>query len=223
MVDVAMQRQNMVESQVMTSDVTDRRIIQAMLRLPRERFVPAPMSALAYIDEPVAISGSAGASGRRWLLAPRALGKLLQLADVNEGGRVLDVGCGTGYATAILGAMAGSVVGLECSEELAEAARTNLAALAITNVSIVVGDLPGGCPDKAPFDVIFIGGAIAIEPDRLFSQLKDGGRLVAITLQEGLGRATVWRRLGRSFDSRVAFDASAAILPGFDKAVEFVL
>ncbi len=98
MVDAATQRLNMVESQVLTSDVTDRRILRAMRELPRERFVPAPMTALAYMDEAVPVT-PAGAE-RRWLLAPRVLAKLLQLADIGDDNHVLDVGGATGYSAA---------------------------------------------------------------------------------------------------------------------------
>ena len=104
MVDAATQRMNMVESQVLTSDVTDRRILRAMRELPRERFVPAPMAALAYMDEAVPLTPPG--PGRRWLLAPRVLAKLLQLAEVGEDDRVLDVGCASGYSAAVLAGMA---------------------------------------------------------------------------------------------------------------------
>ncbi len=221
MVDAATQRQNMVESQVLTSDVTDRRILRAMRELPRERFVPAPMTALAYIDEAVPITPPG--PGRRWLLAPRVEAKLLQLADIGGDDCVLDVGTGTGYSAAILAGMARTVVALESNEELAAQARRNLADLAVGNVSVVVGELPAGYPSRAPFDAIVLQGAIAAAPEVLFDQLKDGGRLVAVVIANGPGKATIWRRLGRSVDAWGAFDATAPELPGFAKITEFVL
>jgi protein-L-isoaspartate(D-aspartate) O-methyltransferase len=223
MVDAATQRINMVESQVLTSDVTDRRILRAMRTLPRERFVPPQMAALAYMDEAVPLTPAGTGSARRWLLAPRVLAKLLQLADIGDDNRVLDVGGGSGYSAAVLAGMARSVVALECSVKLAEEARKNLAALALDNVSVEMGELTAGCVGKAPYDAIVLQGAVAAVPEPLFDQLKDGGRLVAIVIEDGLGKATIWRRLGRSVDSWQAFDAAAPALPGFERAPVFTL
>ena len=221
MVDAATQRMNMVESQVLTSDVTDRRILRAMRELPRERFVPAPMTALAYMDEAVPVTPIE--AERRWLLAPRVLAKLLQLADIGADDHLLDVGGATGYSAAVLAGMGKSVVALECNIKLAEQARANLAELAIDNAIVAVGELTGGWVDKAPYDAIVLQGAAASIPEALFDQLKDGGRLVAVLVESGMGRATIWRRLGRSVDSWGAFDAAAPLLPGFERAPVFVL
>ena len=221
MVDAATQRMNMVESQVLTSDVTDRRILRAMRELPRERFVPAPMTALAYMDEAVPVT-PAGAE-RRWLLAPRVLAKLLQLADIGDDNHVLDVGGATGYSAGVLAGIGKTVVALESDIKLAEQARTNLAALGLGNASVAVGELTAGWPEKAPYDAIVLQGAAATVPEALFDQLKDGGRLVAILIEGGLGKATIWRRLGRSVDAWGAFDAAAPVLPGFERAPVFVL
>ena len=221
MVDVATQRLNMVDSQVLTSDVTDRRILQAMRRLPRERFVPGPMSELAYIDEAVPVTSPG--PDRRWLLSPRIGAKLLQLADIGADDIVLDIGAATGYSSAILAGMARSVIALESDDKLAAEARRNLTELGLTTVKVVVGPLAQGCPSKAPFDVVVVQGAVASAPEALFDQLKDGGRLVAVVTNGGVGEATIWRRLGRSVDSWSAFDASAPTLPGFAATAEFVL
>ena len=220
MVDAATQRLNMVESQVLTSDVTDRRILRAMRQIPRERFVPAPMAALAYMDEAVPLTPPG--PGRRWLLAPRVLAKLIQLAEVGEDDRALDVGCASGYSAAVLAGMGKSVVALDSNIKLAEEARTNLAALALDNASVVVGELTTGWVDKAPYDAIVLQGAVPEVPESLFDQLKDGGRLVAVVIEDGLGRATLWRRLGRSVDAWTAFDAAAPDLSGFERAPVFV-
>ena len=224
MVDVAQQRVNMVESQVMTSDVTDRRILQAMREVPRERFVPAAYQALAYMDEAVPLTTAAPGAARRWLIAPRVLAKLLQLAAIGAEDRVLDVGTGTGYSAAVLAAMAGSVVGLESDPALAKEAQANLAALDCTNTTIVEGELTAGCADESPYDAIVLEGSIVTVPEALLDQLKDGGRMVAVVRQgDGLGKATIWRRLGKSLDPWTAFDAAAPLLPGFEPSPEFVL
>lgn len=221
MVDTATQRTNMVESQVLTSDVTDHRILRAMRRLPRERFVPPALAGLAYMDEAVPLTPPG--EGRRWLLAPRVEAKLIQLADVGSEDAVLDVGSASGYSAAILAGLARTVVALENNELLAGTSRRNLADLDLGNVSVVSGPLTAGWPGKAPYDAILLQGAISLPLEALFDQLKDGGRLVAIVNEEGIGKATIWRRLGRSVDAWVAFDASAPELPGFAKAPAFVL
>lgn len=224
MVDAAQQRMNMVESQVMTSDVTDRRILQAMREVPRERFVPATLQALAYMDEAVPLTAAGSGGPRRWLMPPRVLGKLLQLADIGDEARVLDVGIGSGYSSAVLSAMAGAVVGVESDAALAKEARATLASLGCDNVSVVEGELTAGCADDAPYDAIVLEGAIVTAPEALLDQLKDGGRMVAVVRQgDGLGKATIWRRLGKSLDPWTAFDASAPLLPGFEPAPAFVL
>jgi protein-L-isoaspartate(D-aspartate) O-methyltransferase len=223
MVDVAEQRANMVENQVRPSDVADRRILSAMQETPREHFVPPELVSLAYMDDDVPLNMSAQGDERRWLMAPRVLAKLLQLADIGEDDRVLDVGIGTGYSAALLGKIASSVIALESDESLAKEATKTLKGLEIDNVDVVTGDLAKGCPDQAPFDVVILGGAIDVPPEALLDQLNEGGRLVAVVRQNGLGKAVIWRRLGRSFDRWLAFDAAAKPLPGFQLAPEFVL
>lgn len=219
MVDAAEQRTNMVESQVLPSDVTDQRIVRAMRSISRERFVPPALAGLAYMDEAIPVTPSG--TERRWLLAPRVAAKLLQLADISDGDHVLDVGCATGYSAAILGRVARSVIALESDEPLATEARNNLTDFG--NVTVVSGALPAGWPGKSPYDAIIVQGSISVAPGELFDQLKDGGRLVAIINDDGIGKATIWRRLGRSIDSRIAFDATAPALPGFTAATAFVL
>jgi protein-L-isoaspartate(D-aspartate) O-methyltransferase len=221
MVDASTQRTNMVESQVLPSDVTDHRIIRAMRDLPRERFVPASLAGLAYMDEALPLTPAGG--GRRWLLAPRVEAKLLQLADIGEEDHVLDVGAATGYSSAVIARMARSVVALESDAGLAASARANLTALGIANATLVSGRLAGGWPNKAPYDAIIIEGSIEFTPEDLLDQLKDGGRLVAIVNDQGIGKATVWKRFGLSMDARVAFDAAAPELPEFSNAPAFVL
>ena len=218
MVDAAVQRTNMVESQVLPSDVTDLRIVRAMRAVARERFVPGHLAALAYMDEAVQVT--AATSGARWLLAPRVEAKLLQLADIGPDNHVLIVGSCTGYSAGLLAGVARSVVALESDEALIEVSRQNLAGLA--NVTVVAGALKAGWPLKAPYDAIVVEGSVSAVPEDLFDQLKDGGRLVAIVNAEGIGKATIWRRFGQSIDSRVAFDASAPELPGFGKVPSFV-
>lgn len=221
MVDAATQRINMVESQVLPSDVTDHRILRAMRELPREKFVPASLGGLAYIDEPVPVTPAGTA--RRSILAPRVQAKLVQLADIGSEDHVLDIGCASGYSAALIGRIARSVVALDSDESLAATARANLADIGQGTVTVVSGRLAGGWPNKAPYDAIVVEGSIELPPEDLLDQLKDGGRLVAIVNEDGIGKATVWKRFGLSMDARVAFDLAAPELSEFSKVPVFVL
>jgi protein-L-isoaspartate(D-aspartate) O-methyltransferase len=143
MIDFAEARRMMVEGQVHTYDVTDLRILAAMLQIPREHFVPEEKQAVAYLDSDLAV-----ANGRapRYLLKPAVLARLIQEAEVASSDRVLDVGCATGYSSAILGKLAASVIALEEDSRQASIAKEKLAAIGATNVTVIAGPLPGGAP-----------------------------------------------------------------------------
>ncbi len=214
MTDFATQRKAMVDSQVRPSDVTDRRIPRAMLEIARERFVAPAQQAVAYMDDHLQLPGG------RSLLSPRVLGKMLQHLELGDAAAVLDIGGATGYSSALLARFAKSVVMLECDAALAETARGHLASTA--NVKVLTGPLTDGAPNDGPFDAILFNGAVAQVPPALLDQLKDGGRLVAVLVERGVGRATLWRRYAMQFDQRTLFDASAPLLPGFERKAEFV-
>lgn len=218
----ALQRKNMVESQVRPSDVVDRRILRAMLEIPREVFVPEDFRPLAYMDRDVPILTEGDPRNARTLLSPRVHAKMIQALDLEENAIVLDVGCGTGYGSAIMARLAQTVVGLECEPALAEAATKALSALSIDNVAIVVGPLPAGWPSEGPYDAILLNGVVPEVPVALLDQLKDGGRLAAIVSDAGVNRATLWQRSGSHFSSRSLFEAAAGPLPGFERKPEFV-
>jgi protein-L-isoaspartate(D-aspartate) O-methyltransferase len=205
----------MVESQVRPSDVTDRRIIRAMGQVPRELFVPEALRSLAYSD------GSVRLNKGRSLMAPRTFAKLLQAAETEPTGSLLIVGAGTGYSAAVASPLTAEVVALECDEKLASEARETLAGLGVGNVSVVTGELSDGWVQEAPFDSIFVEGAISAAPSALLSQLKDGGRLVAILRQGLVGKAVVWRRQAAVYGAADIFDASGETLPGFEPVQEF--
>jgi protein-L-isoaspartate(D-aspartate) O-methyltransferase len=213
----------MVESQIRPSDVTDQRIIRAMLEVPRERFVPADAAAIAYIDDPVPAAPRPAGGAPRCLLPPRTFAKLVQLAEVGPQSVVLDVGCATGYSTAVLARIAARVVALEAEHGLAQQAVATMRDLGAGNAVVIEGPLAAGAPARGPFDAILLNGAVPAVAPALLDQLADGGRLVAVLRQGPLGRAHVWRRTGKVVDRQPAFEAAAAALPGFEEPVEFVL
>jgi protein-L-isoaspartate(D-aspartate) O-methyltransferase len=222
MVDSKQQRLNMVESQVRPSDVTDRRIVRAMLEVPREAFLPPDLRPLAYMDEAVPVRRGGHGAEARYLLSPRVFAKLVQLADIAEGAAVLDVGCATGYSTAVLARLAGRVVAVESDAALAASAAATLRDQGIANAAVAPGPLPAGAPGQGPFAAILLEGAVPEVPQSLLDQLADGGRLVGVIAQGGVGRAQVYQRTGKTFDARAAFDADAPPLPGFAREAGFV-
>lgn len=221
MADFAEQRRNMVDCQVRPSDITDRRIIRAMLDVPRERFVPPALEGTAYRDETISLAKLVGSP--RPMLAPRVIAKLIQLASIEPDARVLVIGSGTGYSAALVATMAAEVVLLEATPEIAALAQGALAKAGAKPVEIVSGSLADGSAQKAPFDAILVEGCVETIAPALLDQLKDGGRLVAIEREGGVGRAVAWLRTGGTFGKVIGFDASAPVLPGFAKPVAFRL
>jgi protein-L-isoaspartate(D-aspartate) O-methyltransferase len=221
MIDFATARRMMVDGQIRTSDVTDLRLVGAMLELPRERFVPESKAALAYLDLDIAVTPETGGEARH-LLKPMVLAKLLEAADVQDTDDVLDVGCATGYSAAVLARLARSVVALEQEPTLARHARENLQAVKAANAAAVIGPLTAGWPSRAPYDVILLDGAIEVAPEALFHQLKDGGRLVTVLGRTPNGRAMLYTSASGDVSGRAIFDASAATLPGFAAVPAFV-
>jgi protein-L-isoaspartate(D-aspartate) O-methyltransferase len=220
MSDFAALRRAMVDGQVRTSDVTDPRLLTAMLGLPRERFVPADKADLAYLDQDILVSDP-GRPPRR-LLKPMVLAKLVQAAEIVESDRVLDIGCASGYSAALLGRIAASVTALEEDPALAEKAKENIAERGIANVTVVRGVLNQGWPAGGPYDVIVLEGACELVPHGLQAQLRQGGRLVCITKRGAAGTAMLFGAAGGELSGRPLFDAAAPLLPGFAKAPEFV-
>jgi protein-L-isoaspartate(D-aspartate) O-methyltransferase len=222
MTDFAAARRMMVDGQVRTSDVTDRAIIAAMVDVARERFVPTAMAELAYLDSDIAVTpGKAGEAGRH-LLKPMVLAKLIQAAEINPGDHVLDVGCATGYASAILARLAGTVVALEQDAALAAQATEVLAAIGVRNVTVFTGPLIEGCGKRAPYDVILLDGVAEVVPAALLGQLKEGGRLVGIVGRAPSAKAMVIRASAQGVSRRAIFDACGPALPGFAKPPAFV-
>jgi protein-L-isoaspartate(D-aspartate) O-methyltransferase len=220
MIDFVAARRMMVDGQVRTADVTDPRLLSAMLDLPRERFFPEDKVSLAYLDIDVPVS-EAGLPVRR-LLKPMVLAKLIQAAGIAETDRVLDVGCATGYSTVLLAHLAGSVVGLEEDAALSREAADAVAWAGLPNAKIVTGPLSRGCAADGPYDLILLQGSAEIVPGALFDQLKSGGQLACVLGRGPAAKAMLYRRVEGDISGRPVFDAAAAPLPGFAKPQEFV-
>ena len=213
-------RQKMVDGQVRTNDVTDRRILDAMLTVPREAFVPADRQAMAYLDLDLDVS-EAGAPGR-YLIKPALTGKLLQAAAIDEADRVLVVGCASGYVAALVGKIAGQVTATESDSALAARAKQALTSLGLTNVACKSAPCIDGDSADGPFDVIVLNGATEVTPEKLLDQLKEGGRLVGVSAQTVPQRAMIVTRSHGEFGHRALFDAAAPVLPGLAGAAAFV-
>ena len=220
MTDFATARQKMVDGQVRPSDVTDIRIIEAMLEVPREAFVPESRRALAYLDLDLDVSEGGGA--KRCLIKAAVLAKMLQAADIGETDNVLVVGCATGYPAAVTAKLAARVRATESDAALAAKAAEILARLGYGNITVNTGDAADGEQTGAPYDVIVLAGATETIPDRLYSQLKEGGRLVGIFAMSRPARAVLVTHSQADFGERPLFDATAPVLPGLERTAAFV-
>jgi len=220
MTDFTLARRTMVDRQIRPADVTDRKILDAIGEVPREQFAPLELRPLAYSDADLLVT-PAGSLGERFLVEPTILARLLQLAEVGEDDIVLDIGCATGYSSAVLSFVANSVVALEENEDLAEIATETLLNLDIGNVAVLTGPLADGYAPEGPYDVIVMLGAVEEVSNALLGQLKRGGRLVTIIGAGPDGVATLFYRNGGEVSRRAAFHAPVPTLPGFAKPRSF--
>lgn len=205
----------MVDTQVRPSDVTSFPIIDAMLAVRREVFLPVEKRDLAYVGGPLAL-----APGRS-LLDARTTAKMLDAADLLPGHAVLEIGCGMGYTTALLARIVDAVVAIEEDAGMAAEAEANLAAEGIDNAAVVRGALTEGHPKAGPYDAILIFGGVEVVPDALFDQLREGGRMVAVFMDGAYGEVREGIKRDGSMSWRMAFNASADVLPGFEKVPSF--
>jgi protein-L-isoaspartate(D-aspartate) O-methyltransferase len=220
MSDFAAARQKMVDGQVRTSDVTDIAILDAMLALPREEFVPAGKRALAYLD--LDLDVTEGGSAPRYLVKPMLTAKLLQAAEIRASDSVLIVGCATGYAAAVAARLAAKVVATEGDASLAARARDILARLGLPGVTVKVAEAAAGDSADAPYDVILLNGATEVVPKTVCGQLKEGGRLLGVFAATRPPRATLVTRAHGDLGYRTLFDVSAPVLPGLERVPAFV-
>ena len=220
MSDFSTARQKMVDCQVRPSDVTDIGIIDAMIAVPREAFVPEQQRAMAYLDLDLEVGGTA--SGKRFLIKPAVLAKMLQAAEITDTDNVLVVGCATGYSAAVVAKLAAQVTATEGDPDLAAKAREVLARSGAGNVTVHAAAAVDGEPANAPYDVIVLDGATEITPDRVYRQLKEGGRLVGVFAATQPPRAAIVTRSHGDFGSRALFDATVPVLAGLERRPAFV-
>lgn len=215
MVDYELARKLMVDNQLRTHHVTERRILAVMGQVPRELFVSEARKSIAYIDDTQPL----GATGVRFMAPPSLLAKLVQLAEVQAGDEVLDIGAGTGYSVAVLAGLGAKVLGLEEDAALVAQANANLGGLGIANGRVAAGSIADA---SGFFDVIVLQGAVEKVPPTLFARLKDGGRLVAMIRQGAVAVANVYVKAGTAVTARAEFNASLPPLISTRPAEQFV-
>jgi protein-L-isoaspartate(D-aspartate) O-methyltransferase len=213
-------RQKMVDGQVRPNDVTDIRILDAMLAVPREAFVPPGQRALAYLD--LDLDVSEGGAAKRVLIKPQVLAKMLQAAEIKETDKVLVAGAAPGYAAAVVARLAGRVVATESDPAQVAKANDVLAQLGLANVTFKAAAAADGDPADAPFDVIVLDGATEVTPERLYGQLRNGGRLVGVFAISKPPRAMIVTYSHGDFGNRALFDASVPVLSGLERLPAFV-
>lgn len=211
MTDYSDARFNMVEGQIKPNKVTDAALMNAMLNVPRDRFVPKSVRGIAHVDEDVPIGGG------RYLMEPMIFGRLVNDAAIRPTDIVLDIGCGYGYSTAVLSRLASTIVSVESDETMVDKASEVLAELGADNAVVLAGDLTAGWPAQGPYDVILINGAVDVVPQAIIDQLADGGRLVTVLAPAG-GRSAgyLFQRFGDSVSKLERFDAYTPYLTGFE-------
>lgn len=217
MTDFSSRRTMMVDTQVRPSDVTKFPIIDAMLAVPREVYVPSEKREAAYVGENLLIAPN------RVVLEARTLAKLLDALDIQPDETVLDLGCGLGYSAAVLARLAEAVIAVEDDATLAAEASRTLSVEGVDNVAVVLAPLALGSPKHGPYDVITIEGGVEIVPEGLIAQLKEGGRIGAVFMDGALGVARVGYKLDGVVTWRFAFNATAPVLSGFEARPGFVL
>lgn len=217
--DLVAVRRTMVDCQVRPSDVTDLAVIEAMLSVPREAFLPAGLQAMAYLDMDIPLGSPDTA--RRFMIKPAVIARLVDAAAIASNANVLVVGCATGYLAAVVSRIAGRVTASESDPELAAQAAATLTMLGYANMTVVTAPAADGYLAQAPYDAIILDGATDIEPERLYRQLAPAGCLVGIFGRKPQ-RAMLVRRSGSDFGSRALFDATAPVVPGLERPAAFV-
>jgi len=215
MTDFSTRRTMMVDTQVRPSDVTKFPIIDGMLTVAREDFVPSAQREAAYVGENLDLGAG------RVLLEPRTLAKMLDVLAIDADELVLDLGCALGYSSAVIARMAQAVVAVEQDADMARDAQDALVAAGADNAVVHQGPLIDGAEQHGPYDVIIVQGGVADVPEALTAQLKKGGRMAAIFMSGPLGEVRVGYKRAGQMSWRLAFNATAPYLPGFEPEMSF--
>jgi len=207
--DYAVRRETMVDTQVRPSDVTKYSIIDAMLLVGREAYIPDNLREAAYIGDNIHLGNG------RVVLAPRTFAKMLDALSIRPDETVLDIGCALGYSSAVIERLAEAVVAVEEEATMAAEAQSILSANGADSAAVIEGRLADGAPRHAPYDVIILQGGVEEVPAEITGQLREGGRIAALFMEGELGTVRIGYRSGGRIVWRHAFNASAPILPGF--------
>lgn len=215
MFDYSAARTAMVDGQIRPADVTQYPVLEAMSHVPRELYVPSDKKTYAYADEQLVIEQG------RTLLDPRSFAKMINNLRIKPNEMVLDIGAGYGYSSAILSRLAELVVAVEEDPSMADIAQSTLSEQSADNVVVHQSKLTAGAPEHGPYDVIILEGGVQTVPDELVSQIKEGGRIAAIFVNDHVGRC----RIGYKKESVISwsdeFDVMTPVLPGFEVEKEF--
>jgi len=214
MADYAARRSTMVDTQVRPSDVTKFPIIDAMMSVPREIFVPADRREAAYLGENIDLGGG------RVLLEPRTLAKMLDGLDIRGDELVMDVACAQGYSSAVIAEMAEAVVAVDEADRL-NGAQESLGQINADNVILHEGNPAEGAAEHGPYDAIVVEGGVEELPAAILDQLKDGGRIACLFMEGQLGTVRIGYKIDGRMSWRFAFNASAPVMPGFEKKRAF--
>lgn len=217
MTDYATRRTMMVDTQVRPSDVTKFNIIDAMLAVRREAFTPDDKREIAYVSENVVLGKG------RVMLEPRTLAKILDALDIQPDEMVLDLGCGLGYSSALIARLAVAVVAVEEDSDMAREAESLLMQENVDNAAVIHAPLVEGAAKHGPYDVITLQGAVSEMPAAILAQLKEGGRIAALFMEDGVGICRLGYKIDGDISWRDEFNASAPVLKGFERTVAFTL
>lgn len=207
----------MVDTQIRPSDVTKFPIIDAMLSVPREAFVPDALREAAYVGE------NLDTGDGRTILDPRTLAKMIDALEITPAHVILDIGCGLGYSTAVLARLGEFVVAVEDDAGRAADAQELLSEQGVDNAAVMEGPLNAGSAKSGPYDIIILQGAIEVLPDALTDQLREGGRVAAVFAEGALGVVRIGHKIDGAMNWRFAFNAGAPLLAGFEKSTAFAL
>ena len=214
----ALARRNMVDCQMLPNKITDTRIIDIMGMLPREDFLPEGKKNFGYADKAISIGAD------RFILEPLVTARMLQSLKLRSSDVALSIGCGAGYAVAVLAKMVNTVVALEINQNFIKESVKNFLNNDIDNIIVVEGELREGYSKQAPYDVIFFDGGVSEIPVNIKSQLAEEGRAIAVVVQNhNIGTLSLFKKFHGTVSKIDLQEITVPLLPGFGAATKFCL